>query len=195
MTRAGWRLQEWRKLRGKSLQALADATGTSKGYVSELETGKRRYNQDLVEKFAAALDVDPAALIGLGPEERSGPPMIGYVGAGGEGHFEDAFELGGSFETIDLSDRTEGRIALEVRGDSMAPVARDKDIAIFGAKREDPSGLVNRAVMARVKGGGKLFKILKRGDPWTLASWNPAYPDLEGQELEWVLPFEMVIRR
>lgn len=192
---AGWRLREWRRARGQSLQALADAIGTSKGYVSELESGKRRYNQDLVEKLAGALDIAPGDLIGRAPAEASGVPMIGHVGAGGEGHFEDAYELGAYDDLIDLGGgRMEGRIALIVSGDSMAPVARDKDIAIFGPKREDLRDLVGREVMARVHGGGKLFKILRKGDPWTLSSWNPAYPDIEGQRLDWALPFEMVIR-
>lgn len=60
-------LAEWRKHRGLSQQALADAMGTSKGYISELERGVRRYNQDLLESAAKALDCSPGDLLSVDP--------------------------------------------------------------------------------------------------------------------------------
>ena len=56
-------LKEWRKHRQLSQQKLADRIGTSKGYISDLERGKRRYNQDLLEALAYALMCEPADLL------------------------------------------------------------------------------------------------------------------------------------
>lgn len=56
-------LREWRKHRGLTQQQLADRLDSSKGYVSDLENGKRRYNQDLLEALAYALMCEPADLL------------------------------------------------------------------------------------------------------------------------------------
>lgn len=62
-------IRAWRQFRGKSLDDLSGDTGISKGRLSEIERGKRRYNQDQIELIADALkcslgdllDTDPTA--------------------------------------------------------------------------------------------------------------------------------------
>jgi transcriptional regulator with XRE-family HTH domain len=61
--RPSWYLKEWRKHRGYTQDRLAEMTGLSKPYVSQLETGKRQYTQELLELFAEALQCAPADLI------------------------------------------------------------------------------------------------------------------------------------
>lgn len=56
-------LREWRKHRQLTQEQLADRIGTSKGYLSDLERGVRRYNQDLLEALADALNCGPADLL------------------------------------------------------------------------------------------------------------------------------------
>jgi len=46
--------------------------GSSKGYISELESGKRRYNQELLEGLAVALSCEPADLIMRDPSDPAG---------------------------------------------------------------------------------------------------------------------------
>lgn len=58
-----WFLRAWRKHRGYTQEKLAEMVGTSVGYISDLEKGKRRYNQDLLEALATALNCEPADLI------------------------------------------------------------------------------------------------------------------------------------
>lgn len=65
-------LKQWREHRDLSQQRLADRIGTSKGYISDLERGKRRYNQDLLEMLADALMCEPADLLIRDPSEPSG---------------------------------------------------------------------------------------------------------------------------
>lgn len=68
-----WFLQAWRKKRGLSQEQLAEMVETSKGYISDLEKGDRRYNQDLLERFAAALQCQPRDLLAH-PDVAEPPP-------------------------------------------------------------------------------------------------------------------------
>ena len=58
---------EWRKHRKLTQEAAAAAIGTSKGYLSDLERGERRYNQDLLEKMAQAYRCEPKDLLSINP--------------------------------------------------------------------------------------------------------------------------------
>lgn len=58
-------LKAWREHRGLTLQALADAAGVSKAYVSQIEGGKRVGTAATLRKLAATLGVPPGALLAL----------------------------------------------------------------------------------------------------------------------------------
>ena len=58
-------LRAWREHRGLTMQALADAAGMSKPYISQIERGKRTGTAATLAKLAAVLDVPLAALAGL----------------------------------------------------------------------------------------------------------------------------------
>lgn len=65
-------LRQWRKHRGLTQEKLAERLGTSKGYISELESGKQRYNQQHLEALAEALDCDPVDLLIRDPTDPEG---------------------------------------------------------------------------------------------------------------------------
>jgi transcriptional regulator with XRE-family HTH domain len=67
--RPKWFLKEWRKFRGLSQDKLAERLGVHKGDISNWEKGKRRYNQDLLEQLADALQCEPADLIMRDPTQ------------------------------------------------------------------------------------------------------------------------------
>lgn len=56
-------LAAWRKHKGLTLQALADAAGMSKPYVSQIEGGKRTGTAATLKKLADALGVPVGALV------------------------------------------------------------------------------------------------------------------------------------
>ena len=56
-------LRAWREHRGLSLQALADAAGVSKPYVSQIESGKRTGTAATLKKLAATLNVPTDVLM------------------------------------------------------------------------------------------------------------------------------------
>ena len=72
-------LKEWREYRGMTQQQLADAADLTKGYVSNLERGQKRYNEDTLEVFAKVLRCEPWELIGRNPladDERQGAEIV-----------------------------------------------------------------------------------------------------------------------
>ena|SRR5258708_46803 len=52
------KIKVWRTHRGMTQQALADACGVSKPYISQLEAGSRLASQGVLRKLAGALRVD-----------------------------------------------------------------------------------------------------------------------------------------
>ena len=65
-------LKEWREHRGLSQSALARAIGTVSSRVNEVENGRERYNETLLNRFADALGTEPWCLL-LGPPEVAEP--------------------------------------------------------------------------------------------------------------------------
>lgn len=90
-------------------------------------------------------------------------------------------------------------IAVEVRGDSMAPVYRDGDL-IIGAKRSGAAAdnLIGQDCIIETREGQRYIKFLLRGSPkgrYTLRAYNPTTPDIENVRLAWVAPILWVRRR
>jgi transcriptional regulator with XRE-family HTH domain len=67
-----WFLKEWRKHRGYTQERLAEMTGMAVGYLSDLEKGNRRYNEDHLEALATALQCEPADLLIRNPSDPEG---------------------------------------------------------------------------------------------------------------------------
>ncbi len=61
--RVGLNIQELRRDRGLSQEALAHAAEINRGYFGKLENAKYAVSVDMLEKIAEALDVDPSALL------------------------------------------------------------------------------------------------------------------------------------
>ena len=194
-----WYLREWREKRGLSQDELAAAAETSKGYLSDLERGKRPFNGRIATKLAGALQIPLADLFSIDPigggGRPPGYPLIGKVGAGGSGEYADDYAMGAAddyIEPLPGMPVDEQIIVLDIDGDSMVPAVFDGDLAFFGPVRADVDQLLNKRVMARLADGRKFFKILKKGtEPglFTLRSLNPATPDIEDVRVEWVLPY------
>lgn len=61
--RFDWFLADWLASKGMSQADLCRETGFPKAKVSELVTGKSRYNRDVVNAIALALKIDPHELL------------------------------------------------------------------------------------------------------------------------------------
>lgn len=121
---------------------------------------------------------DFVALTGARASGAQRIPLIGLAQAGAGGFFDDAgFPAGAGWDEIAfpaVSD--ENAYALEVSGDSMAPLYRDGDVVIVS-----PASSVRRGdrVVVKTKEGEVLAKELKRRTARTieLRSLNPDHPD------------------
>jgi len=60
-------VREWRKFRGLTQERLAERTPFTTGAISQLETGRTSYTQDMLEALASALDCRAGDLISRNP--------------------------------------------------------------------------------------------------------------------------------
>jgi phage repressor protein C with HTH and peptisase S24 domain len=130
------------------------------------------------------------SLIALtGPRKRHTRPLIGLAKAN-TGDFFDAagHATGTGWEEIDiLADTDENAYALEISGDSMAPLYRDGDVVIVS-----PAAPVRRGdrVVARISDGEIIARELRRQTAHTveLRAINPDFPDrvIPREELSWM---------
>lgn len=60
-------VREWRKFRGLTQERLAERTPFTTGAISQLETGRTKYTQDMIEALAVALDCEPGDLLSKDP--------------------------------------------------------------------------------------------------------------------------------
>lgn len=65
-------IREWRKHRGLNQEQLAERIGIDRGYLSKIESGKRRYDQPFLEAAAEVLQCAPADLIIRDPRDPDG---------------------------------------------------------------------------------------------------------------------------
>ena len=65
--RRGPYIREWRKFRGLTLVQLGRRIGMDHSAISKIETGKRRYNQNTLQRLAEALETTPAELLNTDP--------------------------------------------------------------------------------------------------------------------------------
>jgi transcriptional regulator with XRE-family HTH domain len=65
-------IRAWRKYRGLTQAQLAERIGIDRSYLSNIETGRRRYDQPFLEAAADALRCEPADLIMRDPTEPEG---------------------------------------------------------------------------------------------------------------------------
>ncbi len=125
---------------------------------------------------------------GAAPRRR-GVPLLGLAQAGSEGFFDDAgFPVGEGWDEVEAPDGLEGAYALEISGDSMAPLYREGDRIVVRPLAEDPRR--GDRVVVKTLAGEVMAKEVARVTvrKLELKSLNPAYPVrvLERREIAWV---------
>lgn len=66
-------IRQWRQYREMTQATLAERIGIDRSYLSSIETGRRRYDQPLLEAAAEALRCTPADLVMRDPSQ---PEML-----------------------------------------------------------------------------------------------------------------------
>lgn len=166
----------------------------SKRFSSDADARPRWPSTESLSKVLAATGVSfgefAAMAEGGGTVGAKGVPLIGFAQAGDDGYFDDAgFPVGQGWDEIDFPGLArEGVYALEISGDSMAPVYREGDRIVV-----DPTGGEPRRgdrVVVKTTSGEVLAKEVARitGKALELKSLNPDYPGrtLERKDVAWI---------
>ncbi len=149
---------------------------------------------DTLVAVAKVLGIKPSQLIDGDENIKLTIPVVGIVSAGeGWTPVDDGVDGNVEFEL-----GAHDTIAVEVRGDSMAPVYRNGDMLIchrrFGPNADNLIGL---DCVIRTAKGDNFVKILKRGsrpNRFNLKSYNPVVDDIEEVALAWVAPVAWIKR-
>ena len=116
-------------------------------------------------------------------------PLIGFAQAGTGGYFDDAgFPVGGGWDEVSLPGvKDENAYALEVAGDSMAPVYRNGDVVVVSPAAQIRKG--DRVVVKTVAGEVMAKVLARRSEKRVeLQSLNPAFEPrvLKPEEILWM---------
>lgn len=193
--------------KGTNNRAVAEAAGLGHTAVRDIITRRvKNPTYATLLRFAEVLGVDVADIIGLNITKSAGRIAIaGRVGAGARVPLVDAYEKGdGLFHVAcppQLAPR--GIVAVEVEGDSMAPMYQPGHILFFtranheGVAEED----IGLPCIIEDADGMAWVKMLKRGSApglWNLISLNPAADSAWDKPIKWAarvrlaLPKELV---
>jgi phage repressor protein C with HTH and peptisase S24 domain len=167
---------------GLARKAGLDSTTFNK---SKRSSGNGRLRWPSTESISKILEATGSSLeefLGMTREVKDDPartiPLIGVAQAGAGGYFDDGgFPVGAGWDEVAFPHIGGSHAyALEIAGDSMAPVYRDGDIIIV-----DPEAAVRRGdrVVVKTLEGEVLAKELKRQTAKTieLKSLNPEHED------------------
>lgn len=181
------RIREWRVLREMSHDKLAEAVGTSRGQIYQLETGQRRLTEDWMNRLAKPLRCEPSDLMAA-----SAPRMVqlvGYVGAGAEVFSYDDHMKGAGIEEVDCPPGVDPSetVALRVVGESMMPFMPNGTIVYYTMRHDGGCDeYLNKLCVVQVREGSTLLKILKKGytkGRYNLMSYNADM--IEDAQLDW----------
>ena len=189
------RLKPILRLRGISQQALADAIGVNKSFISDIANGKKLPGTENLAAIADALDVDIGQLV----ESTRSVAVAGRVGAGAAVQLVDGYEKGDGLYHVACPDDLPSRniVAVEVEGDSGEPLINHGDVLFFTRHFVgiDENAIKRVAILETEEGRALVKKVMPGREPGTfdLVSINPTWPVEYGVRLKWAAPLRRPI--
>lgn len=186
------RIAELRRKAGMSQTELANAAGTTLSMIGKIERSERELNSRWLSRIAAALHCAPADLI----NGRSTIPIVGFVGAGAQVYaYQDTASCPGEVDRPPLVDGDV--VAVEVRGDSMFPLAEEGWLIVYANEPTiDEAVALNRVCVVRLEDDTVLVKRVTKGTKpqhYHLMSTNaPMMPDVR---IRWASVVRAIIPR
>lgn len=192
------KLRELRKHKKMSMKELGSIFGLSESTISLYETGGRRIDTDMLQKFADFFGVSVDYLLGRDDEPRPRTkkkgvkiPVLGRVAAGIP---ITAIEEVLDYEEIEESlAKTGDFYGLQIKGTSMEPKFSEGDVVIVRQQNDVESGEI---AIVLVNGDDATCKrVVKHENGLSLISLNPSFPPkfFTDQEVE-QLPVRIIGR-
>lgn len=188
-----WSLKDARRKAGLSQEALGVAVGSGRSTIVKLERGDLPFTEDWAKRIAPAVGLKPHQLLYDQPQVR----IVGYVGAGQRVYAYADMEDAG--ETIPKPPMTTGDLlAVEVRGDSMLPLAEEGWHIVYTADATvDEHEVLNKVCVVQLdEDESMLVKRVIRGSKphhYHLVSTNA--PMLEDKQLRWAAVVKAIVPR
>lgn len=166
----------------------------SKRFSPEPDMRPRWPSTESLSKVLDATGVTFSEFAAMAEDGRAAPPrgvpLIGFAQAGDDGYFDDAgFPVGEGWDQIEFPGLAkDGVYALEISGDSMAPVYREGDQVVVDPTSGEPRR-GDRVVVKTVDGevlAKEVARITTRAVE--LKSLNPDYPGrtLDRKDIAWI---------
>lgn len=165
-----------------SQDVLAAACDTSKSLISEMESGKKRMNDDWIGKFAAAFGITPSDLL-RHPNDASPAPLIPLISWVSAGAFAEVGSVmpADEFPMIEVAGLPAGDwFAVEVEGDSMDRISPPGSRIVVN--RKDKKLVPNACYVIANEQGEATYKRYRpspdRFEPVSVNSIHePIYPE------------------
>jgi hypothetical protein len=154
---------------------------------------------DKFVRLANVIGVQPAMLLQGDERFQLSVPLLGVSTASETWRPFAEPTRGRPPETVDFNFNGDRDVfAIDIRGDSMAPIYRDRD-QIFCQRRAGKhlDNLIGLDCALETEAGETLVKILDRGTVagrYTLRSFNPLSKPLENVQIKWAAPIVWVRR-
>lgn len=196
-----WRTRLNKLLRERpdlSMKSLSLKAGLNPSAVRDAIVRGRIPSVDAFCAIADAAGVSPGWLLQGDERFRIEIPLVGYA-SGGEGWTPFPEQSNArARETVEFELGDHDVIAIEVRGDSMTPVYRDRD-HLFCQRRAGSfaHNLIGQDCVLRTVEGECYIKILAKGTKsgrFNLRSYNPLFTDIENVALDWAAPVVWIKR-
>jgi transcriptional regulator with XRE-family HTH domain len=192
------RIKKLRLSIGEKQDEFADRLGVSQATVARWEGGSTP-KPDALHALAELADLSVEEFLGKParvPADLGEIQVVGYVGAGAAVYAYDDEPHGGGFGSVERPPFVRGKaVAVEIKGDSLYPVAEDGWRLIYaGEQTMLESEVLNRLCVVKLLDGRVLVKrILKGSSPQRYHLVSNNAPMLEDVEVEWAAPVKAII--
>ncbi|MCV2870657.1 S24 family peptidase [Defluviimonas sp. WL0002] len=184
------------EMTARSLRSVSIEAGVSYEKLKNLKQGKAQTTGvDDAMKVAAAFGVTLEDFYaGRLGDQASTIPVVGQVGAGAEVDLFDAYAKGDGHYRVQCPPQLKpsGTVAVEVVGDSMAPVYLPGSVLFYSRTTIGvPTEAIGRICVCEDDDGRAWVKQLRTGrdeGTFTLISMNPGHDHRHGVRLAWAAP-------
>lgn len=198
MNRLAERIRAIRKAQGLNQTEFGERLGVTQSTVARWERGAVPGGEHL-QSIADFANTTVERLMGtddLAASPADSVPVVGYVGAGAVVTPYDDFAKGDGLSYVDRPSFVKGQVvAVEVKGDSLFPVAENGWRLVYtGDQSLDESLVLNRLCVVKLADESMMVKRVTRGSQpgrYHLVSTNA--PLIEDAALLWAAPVKAIV--